>query len=165
MGPDGATTATDYAAEMAHQALRTVAGGAAGASVHGDGELVDETGWPMLRLAGLRGEALVSVVRALEIQAEGLGAIRTQVAAAGGLAAQLRDIEEVSAYYGDNHEMLMQRFFRKDRAVMFELAGRLKFEATSTDPQCARRAGLGAAALDTDPGSHPRPLRHPRRQG
>jgi hypothetical protein len=29
--------------------------------------------------------------------------------------------------------MLMQRFFRKDRAVMFELAGRLKFEATSTD--------------------------------
>lgn len=45
LGPDGATTATDYAAaEMAHQALRTVAGGAAGASVHGDGELVDETG-------------------------------------------------------------------------------------------------------------------------
>jgi hypothetical protein len=40
------------------------------------------------------------VVRALEIQAEGLGAIRTQVAAAGGLAAQLRDIEEVSAYHG-----------------------------------------------------------------
>ena len=42
---------------------------------------------------------------------------------AGGFAAQLADIEEVSAFHGDNYEVLVARFFRKDRAVMFELAG------------------------------------------
>jgi len=119
----------------------------------------------MLRLAGLQGEALVSVVRALEIQAEGLGAIRTQVAAAGGLAAQLRDIEEVSASHGDNHEMLMQRFFRKDRCGDVRAGRPVEVRGDLDRPQCARRAGLGAAALDTDPGSHRRPLRHPRRLG
>ena len=124
--PDGATTATEQAAaEMAHRALLTAAG-----TPEPDG---GNGGLPALRLAEQQGEALVSVVRALKIQAEGLGAIRTQVAAAGGLAAQLRDIEEVSAYHGDNHEMLMQRFFRKERSVMFELVGRLTFEATSAD--------------------------------
>jgi len=43
----------------------------------------------------------------------------------GGFAAQLIGIEEVSAFHGDNYEMLVHRFFRKDRAVMFELAGKL----------------------------------------
>jgi hypothetical protein len=42
---------------------------------------------------------------------------------AGGFAAQMSDIEEVSAYHGDNYEVLVHRFFCKDRAVMFELAG------------------------------------------
>ena len=37
--------------------------------------------------------------------------------------AQLADIEEVSAFHGDNYEVLVHRFFRRDRAVMFELAG------------------------------------------
>src|SRR5271166_7160385 len=40
---------------------------------------------------------------------------------AGGFAAQLADIEEVSAYHGDNYEVLVHRFFRKDRPVMFDL--------------------------------------------
>ena len=39
--------------------------------------------------------------------------------------AQLADIEEVSAFHGDNYEVLVHRFFRRDRAVMFELAGLL----------------------------------------
>ncbi len=52
---------------------------------------------------------------------------------AGGFAAQLSDIEEVSAYHGDNYEVLVQRFFRKDRAVMFDLAGKLDLVATSSD--------------------------------
>lgn len=46
---------------------------------------------------------------------------------AGGFAAQMRDIEEVTAYHGDNYEVLVHRFFRKDRAVMFDLV------ATSSD--------------------------------
>ena len=40
----------------------------------------------------------------------------------GGFAAQLAGIEEVPAFHGDNYEVLVHRFFRKDRAVMFDLA-------------------------------------------
>ena len=39
----------------------------------------------------------------------------------------------MSAYHGDNYEALVHRFFRKDRAVMFELAGKLDLVATSSD--------------------------------
>jgi hypothetical protein len=39
----------------------------------------------------------------------------------------------VSAYHGDNYEVLVQRFFRKDRAVMVDLAGKLDLVATSSD--------------------------------
>jgi TnpA family transposase len=52
---------------------------------------------------------------------------------AGGFAAQLADIEEVSAYHGDNYEVLVHRFFRTDRAVMFDLAAKLDLVATSSD--------------------------------
>ena len=52
---------------------------------------------------------------------------------AGGFAAQLSDIEEVSAFHGDNYEVLVHRFFRKDRAVMFDLAAKLDLVATSSD--------------------------------
>ena len=68
-------------------------------------------------------------------QAPGQGAARAVAAVeeAGGFAAQLSDIEEVSAFHGDNYEVLVHRFFRKDRAVMFELAGKLDLVATSSD--------------------------------
>jgi TnpA family transposase len=52
---------------------------------------------------------------------------------AGGFAAQLASIEEVSAYHGDNYEVLVHRFFKADRAVMFDLAGKLGLVATSSD--------------------------------
>ena len=52
---------------------------------------------------------------------------------AGGFTAQLADIEEVSAFHGDNYEVLVARFFRKDRAVMFELTGRLELVSTTSD--------------------------------
>lgn len=52
---------------------------------------------------------------------------------AGGFAAQFADIEEVSAFHGDNHEVLVHRFFRKDRAVMFDLVSQLELRATSSD--------------------------------
>ena len=65
----------------------------------------------------------------------GAGAARAVAAVeeAGGFAVQLADIEEVSAFHGDNYEVLVHRFFRKDRAVMFELVGKLEFVATSSD--------------------------------
>jgi TnpA family transposase len=140
LAPDGASTATEQAAAgMAHRALLRLAGVTEPDDEAGDKRTeaaephAESGGTQTWRLAGQHSEALVSMVRALKIQGEGLGAIRTQVAAAGGLEAQLGDIEEVSAYHGDNYEMLMQRFFRMDRSVMFELASRLKFEATSAD--------------------------------
>ena len=68
-------------------------------------------------------------------QAPGQGAARAVAAVeeAGGFAAQLAGIEEVSAFHGDNYEVLVHRHFIKDRAVMFELAGKLDLVATSTD--------------------------------
>ena len=68
-------------------------------------------------------------------QAPGQEAARAVAAVeeAGGFAAQLAGIEEVSAFHGDNYEVLVHRFFRKDRAVMFELAGKLELVATSSD--------------------------------
>jgi TnpA family transposase len=52
---------------------------------------------------------------------------------AGGFAAQLAGIEDVSAYHGDNYELLVHRFFRSDRATMLALAQALELEATSQD--------------------------------
>jgi hypothetical protein len=52
---------------------------------------------------------------------------------AGGVAAQLADIEEVAAFHGDAHERLVYRFFKKDRPALFELAGKLRLKATSSD--------------------------------
>jgi hypothetical protein len=52
---------------------------------------------------------------------------------AGGFAARLASIEEVAAYHGDNYEVLVHRFFRADRAVMFDLASKLDLVATSSD--------------------------------
>lgn len=53
-------------------------------------------------------------------QAPGQEAARAVAAVqdAGGFAAHLAGIEELSAYHGDNYEVLVHRFFRKDRAVM-----------------------------------------------
>lgn len=65
--------------------------------------------------------------------AERAAGAATVVEQAGGFAAQLADIEEVSALHGDNHEVLVHRFFRKDRAVMFDLLSQLELTATSSD--------------------------------
>lgn len=75
-------------------------------------------------------EALLTAVR---LQAAGMGTVRGLVEDAGGFAAQLADIEEVSAYHGENYELLVQRFFKTDRSTMLGLVGALQFEATSQD--------------------------------
>ncbi|MEV4575507.1 hypothetical protein AB0K16_19885 [Nonomuraea jabiensis] len=55
------------------------------------------------------------------------------VNSAGGFDAQMADIEEVSAFHGDNYEVLAYRFFKRDRAVMFDLVAKLELKATSRD--------------------------------
>jgi hypothetical protein len=65
---------------------------------------------------------------------------------AGGFAAQLADIEEVSAYHGDNYEVLVHRFFKADRAVMFGLAAKLDLVATSRGPSSNSEISNGYAS-------------------
>jgi hypothetical protein len=62
-----------------------------------------------------------------------VGSVRGLVEEAGGFTSQFADIEEVSAYHGDNCELLVQQFFKTDRATVLALAGALEFEATSQD--------------------------------
>jgi TnpA family transposase len=52
---------------------------------------------------------------------------------AGGFAAQFADIEEVSAFHGDNYELLVARYFKADRVTALALAGSLTLQATSAD--------------------------------
>ena len=67
------------------------------------------------------------------VPGEGEARAVAAVEQAGEFTAQLAGIEEVSAFHGDNYEVLVARFFRKDRAVMFELTGRLELVATTSD--------------------------------
>ena len=85
------------------------------------------------KLIGTYRTVLESLDPDAEEPGEGPARAVAAVEEAGGFAAQLADIEEVPAYHGDNYEVLVNRFFRKDRAVMFDLAGRLELVATSSD--------------------------------
>ena len=76
------------------------------------------------KLIGTYRTVLESLDPDAEERGEGPARAVAAVEEAGGFAAQLADIEEVPAYHGDNYEVLVNRFFRKDRAVMFDLAGR-----------------------------------------
>ncbi|MDP4503215.1 hypothetical protein [Nonomuraea turcica] len=69
----------------------------------------------------------------MRMQVAGMGSVRQVVERAGGAAAQLADIEEVTAYQHDNHELLIQQFFKADRSTMLALAAVLRFKATSAD--------------------------------
>ncbi|MEV4400499.1 Tn3 family transposase [Nonomuraea sp. NPDC049607] len=77
--------------------------------------------------------AVEAPVKAVRMQAAGMGSVRQVVERAGGAAAQLADIEEVSAYQHDNHELLIQQFFKADRSTMLALAAVSRFKATSAD--------------------------------
>jgi len=144
--PDGVTTATEHAAaSMAHEAPLKVAGKAGP-----DGET--DGGSAVSRLAEAQGEALVSVLRALKIQGEGLGAIRTQVAGARGLGLSRRQSRDAGA------AVLPQGPLGDVRP------GRAPYVRGDLGRcQRARRRGPRAGALDADAGPHPRPRRHARR--
>lgn len=64
---------------------------------------------------------------------EGAARAVAAVEKAGGFAAQFADIEEVSAFQGDNYELLIARYFKADRATALALAGSLTLQATSAD--------------------------------
>jgi TnpA family transposase len=85
------------------------------------------------KLIGTYRTVLESLDPDAEEPGEGPARAVAAVEEAGGFAAQLADIEEVSAYHGDNYEVLVHRFFRMDRATMFDLAGKLGLVATSND--------------------------------
>ena len=85
------------------------------------------------KLIGTYRTVLESLDPDAEEPGEGPARAVAAVEEAGGFAAQLADIEEVPAYHGGNYEVLVNRFFREDRAVMFDLAGRLELVATSSD--------------------------------
>jgi TnpA family transposase len=75
-------------------------------------------------------EALLNAVR---VQALGMASVTKVVEEGGGFERQLKGIEEVTLYKGDNHELLIAGFFKSDRPTMFALTSALEFEATSED--------------------------------
>ena len=120
-GPVG--VAQDAAVQMVLLALAALAGpGSSPDAENGDGEGAAD-----------HEAAAHALLKAVRVQAAGVGSVLQTVEEAGGFDSQLADIEEVMAYRGDNHELLVQQFFKTDRATMLTLAGALKFEATSQD--------------------------------
>ncbi|MFD3658708.1 Tn3 family transposase [Streptomyces sp. NPDC058620] len=72
--------------------------------------------------------------RALAAQrAAALAMAQKAVLVSGSFDAEFADIEAVSAHHGNNHEVLVARFYKRDRAPMFDLIGTLEFEAVSED--------------------------------
>jgi hypothetical protein len=55
------------------------------------------------------------------------------VLSSGSFDAEFADIEAVAAHHGNNHEVLVARFYKRDRAPMFDLVGTPAFEAVSED--------------------------------
>ncbi|MFI1890782.1 Tn3 family transposase [Streptomyces jumonjinensis] len=115
--------AVEWAASMTAGARSALEGLDEGAPV---GELAD-------RLGGEVSPAVLALVRALVVQAGGLGAVTGVVEEFGGFEGQYEQIEKVSAHHGNFWEPLLYGQIGRDRAVIFDLAGKLEFTATSED--------------------------------
>lgn len=85
------------------------------------------------RLGGEVSPAVLALAKAQLVQAGGLGAVTRSVEGFGGFAGQYEQIEKVSAHHGNFWEVLMYGQLGRDRSVMFDLAERLEFTATSED--------------------------------
>jgi hypothetical protein len=85
------------------------------------------------RLDGRVSPAVLALVKAQVVQAGGLGAVTHAVEGFGGFAKQYEQIEKVSAHHGNFWEVLLYGQIGRDRAVMFDLADKLEFTATSED--------------------------------
>ena len=73
------------------------------------------------------------MAKALVVQAGGLGAVTRRWTASAGSTQQYEQIEKVSAHHGNFWEVLLYGQIGRDRAVMFDLAEKLEFTATSED--------------------------------
>ncbi|MHA5047880.1 Tn3 family transposase [Streptomyces sp. SD15] len=85
------------------------------------------------RLEGRVSPAVLALVKAQVVQAGGLGAVTQAMEGFGGFAKQYEQIEKVSAHHGNFWEVLLYGQIGRDRAVMFDLADKLEFTATSED--------------------------------
>ncbi|WP_237109044.1 hypothetical protein [Nonomuraea sp. MG754425] len=85
------------------------------------------------------------MLSALVVQTRSVQAVRAAVEQAGGFAAQLADIEEVAAFRGDAHELLVCQFFKKDRLALFEL----RSVCWSRPPRLRTGPGRGGDRLRT----------------
>jgi hypothetical protein len=92
------------------------------------------------RLGGEVSPAVLALAKARLVQAGGLGAVTKAVEGFGGFAGQHEQIEKVSPHHGNFWEVLLYGQLGRDRSVMFDLAEKLEFTATSED-------GRGLAAL------------------
>ena len=88
---------------------------------------------PVERSPAEQAAVVDALLNAVRMQSAGMGAVHKMVEEGGGFEGQLASIEEVTAYQGNNHELLIADFFKSDRSTMFALAGALEFEATSED--------------------------------
>ncbi|MFJ9434537.1 Tn3 family transposase [Streptomyces sp. NPDC101490] len=85
------------------------------------------------RLEGRVSPAVLALARAQVVQAGGFGVVTKAVEGFGGFAGQYEQIEKVSAHHGNFWEVLLYGQIGRDRAVMFDLAEKLEFTATSED--------------------------------
>jgi hypothetical protein len=85
------------------------------------------------RLGGAVSPAVLALMKALLVQSGGLGAVTQTVEGFGGFAGQYEQIEKVSAHHGNFWEVLLYGQIGRDRALMFDLAEKLDFTATSED--------------------------------
>ncbi|MFE4424718.1 DUF4158 domain-containing protein [Streptomyces sp. NPDC056817] len=85
------------------------------------------------RLEGRVSPAVLAFLKAMTVQAGGLGTVTRAVEGFGGFAQQYEQIEKVSAHHGNFWEVLLYGQIGRDRALMFDLSGKLEFAATSED--------------------------------
>ncbi|MGM9440424.1 Tn3 family transposase [Streptomyces murinus] len=85
------------------------------------------------RLEGKVSPAVLAFLKAMTVQAGGLGTVTQAVEGFGGFAQQYEQIEKVSAHHGNFWEVLLYGQIGRDRALMFDLSGKLEFAATSED--------------------------------
>ncbi|MFE8950123.1 MFS transporter [Streptomyces sp. NPDC007856] len=84
------------------------------------------------RLDGEVSPAVLALMKALVVQAAGLGTVTKTVESFGGFAKQYEQIEKVSAHHGNFWEVLLYGQIGRDRTLMFDLAEK-QFTATSED--------------------------------
>ncbi|MER6527305.1 transposase [Streptomyces sp. NPDC001508] len=85
------------------------------------------------RLNGEVSPSVLALMKALLMQAGGLGTVTKTVESFGWFAKQYEQIEKVSAHHGNFWEVLLYGQIGRDRALMFDLAEKLEFTATSED--------------------------------